>query len=178
MKILAAGDLHGDSSLASRLAEQAESEKTDLVIICGDLTNFDQLTNNVISLFLDKGRKVVFVPGNHDSFATADFMTEFYGITNLHGYSIDAGDIGFFGCGGANIGLHQLSESDIFSLLEQGFEKVKDKKIKIMVTHVHPDGTKMDKLSNIFPGSKGVHKAIKELNPWDFKLYQLLVNNY
>ena len=37
-KILAAGDIHGDITLARKLADRAESEKVDLVVLCGDLT--------------------------------------------------------------------------------------------------------------------------------------------
>ena len=42
MRILAAGDLHGDQTLAQRLADKAEKEQVDLVIITGDITHFDQ----------------------------------------------------------------------------------------------------------------------------------------
>ncbi|GAF97324.1 unnamed protein product, partial [marine sediment metagenome] len=38
IKILAAGDIHGDIGLAEKLAEKAKKEKVDLVILCGDLT--------------------------------------------------------------------------------------------------------------------------------------------
>ena len=38
MKILAAGDIHGDKGLAEKLAKKAEDEQVDLVILCGDLT--------------------------------------------------------------------------------------------------------------------------------------------
>ena len=41
MKILAAGDIHGDTGLAKKLAERAYSHKVDLVILCGDLTQFE-----------------------------------------------------------------------------------------------------------------------------------------
>ncbi len=165
MKILAAGDIHGDSSLAERLAVQAEKENVDLVILCGDLTYAEASTDNIIGPFVKRNRKVVIVPGNHETVATADFLAELYGVTNLHGYSIRAGDVGLFGAGGANIGLFQLKEKEIYELLKQGFEKIKDAKKKIMVTHVHPQGTKMEKLSNIFPGSTGIKKALDKFKP-------------
>ena len=34
-----------------------------------------------------------------------------------------------------------------------------------MVTHVHPTGTKMEKFTKLFPGSKGIKKAIDKLQP-------------
>ena len=165
MKILAAGDIHGDSRLAERLAEKAEKENVDLVVICGDITQFEQSTDNLMKPFVQRHEKVLVIPGNHESVATADFLAEFYGVTNLHGYSIKSGDVGLFGCGGANIGIHQLTEDEIYSLLKKGFDKIKDLKKKIMVTHVHPSGTKMEKFTQIFPGSDGVRKAVEKFKP-------------
>lgn len=165
MKILAAGDLHGDTRLAKELAEKAEKEKADLVILCGDLTLAEQSTEGIIGPFLAKQKKVLFVPGNHETIATADFLAELYNITNLHGYSIKYKDIGFFGCGGANIGLSQLSEKEIFETLKKGFANIKDAKKKIMITHIHPSGTMMEKFTQFFPGSNGIKKAIEEFEP-------------
>ena len=164
MKILASGDIHNDSRLAERLAEKAEKEKVDLVILCGDIMQFDK-GENIIGPFKKKKQRILFVPGNHESFATADFLAEVYGIKNIHGYSVIYNDIGIFGCGGANIGLNQLTEKEIYDYLKKGFEKIKDLKKKIMVTHVHPSGTKMEKLTSFFPGSSGVKKAIEKFQP-------------
>ncbi len=105
MRIFATGDIHGDMSLAKKLAQKASDEKVDLVILCGDITNFDQSTDNLIGPFKEQNHKVLFVPGNHDSFATADFLAEAYDIKNIHGYSVKYDDIGIFGAGGANIGV-------------------------------------------------------------------------
>ena len=165
MKILASGDIHGDTLLAEKLAKKAEQEKIDLVVLCGDLTYAEQSTEGIIGPFVKRNKKVVLIPGNHESVATADFLAELYGVTNLHGYSIKLDKIGLFGAGGANIGLHQFSEDEMFELLKKGHEKVKDVRTKIMVTHVHPTGTKMEKLTDLFPGSEGVTKAIKEFKP-------------
>lgn len=165
MRILATGDIHGDVGLAKKLAEKAEKEKVDLVIITGDITSFDKSTENLLGPFVKKKQKVLFVPGNHDSFATADFLSEFYGVKNLHGYHAKYGDIGIFGCGGGNVGVAQLSEKEIFNTLKKGFDSIKTLDKKIMVTHVHPSGSHMEKFSNFVPGSDGITKAIKELKP-------------
>jgi len=165
MKILAAGDIHGDVRLAERLAKKAEEENVDLVILCGDLTYREKTTEGIIGPFVKKGKKVFLIPGNHETIATADFLAELYDVVNLHGYSIKYKDIGFFGCGGANIGLFQLSENEIFNTLKKGFENIKDQKKKIMITHVHPSETVMEKFTSFFPGSTGIRKAIEEFKP-------------
>lgn len=165
MKILASGDIHGDIGLAKRLAEKAEKEKVDLVVLCGDITNFEMSTSNLIGPFVEKKQKVVLIPGNHETIATADFLAQQYGATNLHGYSIRNEDVGLFGCGGANIGLFQLDENEIYDLLKKGHDYIKDAKKKIMVTHVHPSNTKMEKFTSFFPGSSGIRKAIESFKP-------------
>ncbi|MFA5176349.1 MAG: metallophosphoesterase [Candidatus Nanoarchaeia archaeon] len=165
MKILAAGDIHGDTKLVEELAKKAVKEKVDLVVLCGDLTYAEMSTENLIGPFVKKKLKVILIPGNHETFATADFLAELYDVTNLHGYFIKCKDVGLFGCGGANIGLSQLSESEIFNTLKKGYEGVKNLKKKIMVTHVHPSDSVMEKFTNIFPGSKGVKKAVDIFKP-------------
>ncbi len=168
-KILAAGDIHGDQRLAKQLAEHAEKENVDLVVLCGDLTYAETSTEGIIGPFLEKKKKVAIIPGNHETVATADFLASLYGITNLHGYSMVLGGIGLFGCGSANIGLFQLQEKEIYDLLKKGYDKIKTLRKKIMVTHVHPSGTLMEKFTNVFPGSDGVRKAVEKFKP-DFLL--------
>lgn len=165
MKILAAGDIHGDSLHCEKLAERAKKEKVDLVILCGDLTFSELSTDNIIGPFVKAKKKVLLIPGNHETVATADFLADVYGVKNIHGYSVKYKDVGIFGCGGANIGLFQLDEDEIFKLLKKGEEKINYLKKKIMVTHVHPTGSTIEKFTDIFPGSSGVRKALEEFKP-------------
>ena len=165
LKILAAGDIHGDTSLAEKLAERAQKENCDLVILCGDLTMMESSTENIIGPFVKRKEKVLLIPGNHETVATADFLADLYGVKNIHGYSVKYKEVGLFGCGGANIGLHQLDEKEIYELIKKGFDKIKYLQKKIMVTHVHPEGTKMEKFTKFFPGSSGVKKAIERFQP-------------
>lgn len=165
LRILAAGDIHGDTSLAKKLAEMAEKEKVDLVVLCGDLTMGEVSTENLIGPFVKRKEKVILIPGNHETIATADFLSELYGVRNLHGYSVKYRDVGIFGAGGANIGLFQLNEKEIYELLKKGFDKIRYLKKKIMVTHVHPKGGKIEKFTKFFPGSEGVKKAVDKFKP-------------
>ena len=165
MRILAAGDIHGDTTLAKKLADEAEHENVDLVVLCGDLTLAERSTKNIIGPFLKKHKRVVIIPGNHETVATTDFLAQFYGVKNLHGYSLKYDKIGIFGAGGANIGLFPITEKEIYDLLKKGFEDIKDLQKKIMVTHVHPSDTKMEKMTTIFEGSTGVRKAIEKFKP-------------
>jgi uncharacterized protein len=172
MKILSAGDLHGDPGIAKKLADRAERENVDLVILCGDLTEGDEKTDNLIGPFVKKHKKVLIIPGNHESVATTDFLAQVYGVKNIHGYSvrfIDPGKdkkyIGIFGCSGVNIGIHQVTDKEAYDLLKKGHDYIKDASIKIMVSHVHPSNSKMEKFTQFFEGSKAVRRAIDKFQP-------------
>ena len=161
-KILAVGDIHGDLGLIKKLAEKAKKEKVDLVILAGDITHWEQSTKDIIGPFLKAKKKVLLVPGNHESFATVDFLAEMYPNTqNIHGYSFKKDDLGIFGAGGALE--FNTTEKELFKLLKKGNERIKDSGKKIMVTHMHPEGSKAE--FSGFRGSTAIKKAAKEFKP-------------
>ena len=163
-KILAVGDIHGDTGLVKKLAEKAKKEDVDLVILAGDLTFAEQSTKNLIGPFIKAKKQVLLIPGNHESFATADFLAEMYSNTkNIHGYSFVKNDLGIFGAGAGDIGINQINDPDIFRLLKKGNEGIKNSKKKIMVTHMHPRGSKAE--FSGFKGSQAVKKAIETFHP-------------
>jgi len=95
--------------------------------------------------------------------AETGFLVERYGVKDLHGYVLKKGDVGIFGCGYADIGLHQLTEEEFFMTLKRAHMQLKDVKRKIMVTHVQPSESILG--LGLFPGSSGVRKAIEEFQP-------------
>lgn len=163
-KILAVGDIHGDSRLIKKLAEQAKKEDVDIVILAGDLTFAEMEAKGIIKPFIDAKKQVLIIPGNHESTETTNFLAEIYPPTkNIHGYSFIKGDLGIFGAGGADIGINQIEDNEIYHLLKIGNEKVKGLDKKIMVTHMHPEGTKSE--FSGFKGSKSIRKAIEKFKP-------------
>jgi len=162
MKLLVVGDIHGDKDLARELSEKAEKEGVDFVVLCGDISNSDENFEGVVGLFK---QKVFLVPGNHDSDATVNFLAELYKGKNLEGYGYKLGDVGLFGSGSVVQGIFQKPENEIFDMLRKGAEYVKDCKTKILVSHTHPVGTKMERFSEFVHGSEGLRKAIDVLKP-------------
>ncbi len=167
LKILAIGDLHGDTRQVEKLAERAIKEKVDFVVISGDLTNPDQATDYLVGPFAKRHVRVLLIPGNHDLLATTNFLESAYkpDVMNIHGKGIQSHHIGIFGAGGANIGLFQLKDKEMYDTLRKGFDQVHGADKKIMVTHVHPSNTLMEKLTTIFPGSDAIRKAIEKFQP-------------
>ncbi len=164
-KVLAIGDIHGDTSLVKKLAKKAKDENVDLVILAGDLTFFEHSSKDIIGPFIKENKEVLLIPGNHESMHTIKNLTELYPKTShIHGYSIMKEDVGIFGAGyDSTVGPFRIEDEEIFKLLKKGHEKVKDAKKTIMVTHTNPEKS-ISEFSGV-EGSKAVAKAIKEFKP-------------
>ncbi len=163
MKLLAASDLHGDSDATKRLAARAVKEQVDLVVLCGDLTGFVE-TNDIIKPFKDKQQKVLILPGNWDSFATADFLAQLYGVRNIHGHSAVYENVGFFGAGGArDVGINPVSEQELADTLKKAHAGLKGIEKKVMLTHEHP-AESASEFSGV-AGSEAIRKAIDTFKP-------------
>ncbi len=167
MKILAASDIHGDKKVIEKLVAKAKKEDVDLVILCGDLTLFENDLTGIVGPFKKINKRLILIPGNHETFATAEFLSKQYGpgVYNLHGRSVlFYNEIGIFGAGGSNIGLFEVSDSETEKLLEKAHKPIKEAKHKIMITHTPPFGTKIDALWE-HVGSKAVRKEIEKIQP-------------
>src|SRR3989338_2017962 len=163
MKILALSDVHGDRAFIKKMAEKGAQEKVDLVILACDLVDHNGSTEGLIGPFKDKGLEVAVIPGNHEGLAETGFMVDKYGALDLHGYVIRLGDIGIFGCGYADVGIHQLTEEQFFTTLKKAHDSLAGVKKKLMVTHVQPSDSILG--LGVFPGSSGVRKAIEQFQP-------------
>ncbi|MBS3095409.1 metallophosphoesterase [Candidatus Woesearchaeota archaeon] len=164
MRILAFSDTHGDMKKIREFAEKSDKENVDLVVMCGDFTYFDELPPYLIKPFKDLGKKIVIIPGNHETKQTADFLASFYGISNVDGKYVVYDDVAFFGCGGANMPTNMVSDNGLIYTLRETNRKIKNVKKKVMLTHLHPSGLKMDK---VLPnsGSKGLRRIVEEIQP-------------
>jgi uncharacterized protein len=164
MRILAAADIHGDSKRFKKLAERAEKENVDLVVLAGDNLGWSE-TKDIIKPFKDRHQKVLLIPGNWDSFATTDVVAQIYGVRNLHGYSVMYDDIGFFGAGGApgSPGEGQITERELMNALEKAHKGLDGIEKKVMISHMHPLGSKSE--FSGFEGSSSVRKAIEKFKP-------------
>ena len=161
-KILAVGDIHGDTGLVKKLAKRAKDENVDLIILAGDHTFIGESTKNLIGPFIKAKKQVLIIHGNHEDFATTEFLSKKYPNTHhLHGYSFTKEDLGIFGAGGA-LGFN-TTEKEIFKTLDNAHKNIKDLKKKIMVTHMHAKGSESE--FSGFEGSEAVTKAVKKFNP-------------
>ncbi len=160
-KILAASDVHGDQATIKKLAEKAKKEDVDLVVLAGDLTGFVE-SKNILKPFVDKGEKVVFVPGNWDTAEAAEVLAKMYKVKDIGKHYVKYEDVGIFGIGSADWQL-DLDDHKTFKKLEKDFNKIKDLEKKIMVSHLHAAKTKAEFTG--IPGSEELRKAIEKFQP-------------
>lgn len=161
MRILAAGDFHGDAGVAEKLAEKAEKADVDLIILTGDIMGIVK-TKNIIKPFTDRKQRVIFVPGNWETSAEAGELSRKYNIKNIENHYLKYKDVGIFGIGSADWSLYPDDERT-FQRLEKEHERMKNLEKKIMVSHMHAAGTKSE-LSG-FEGSAALRKAVEKFQP-------------
>ncbi len=164
MRLLAVADTHGDSSLMKQLAERAVRENVDLVLLCGDITLFDDVRKDTIKPFITAGKRVLILPGNHEQPLTVDVLSGVYSVRNLHDSYAVYDNIAFIGNSSVNVGPHGvLSDTEVFASFKKNVEKSRGLK-QVFVTHVHPSGTRADAMT-LLQGSRALRKAIEEFQP-------------
>ncbi|MFQ5687219.1 MAG: metallophosphoesterase [Candidatus Scalindua sp.] len=168
MKIISFGDIHEDFDKLKLLKNELES--ADLVIVTGDLTNYNgkKEAGKVIGEIMKYNENILAQLGNLDQPEVNDFLDE-KGV-NLHRNGFIRDDIGIFGVGGSNLTPFntptEFSEYEIKAFLLEGIEKVKEARFKIMVPHMPPKDTKIDVITTgTHVGSQSVRDFILRYKP-------------
>jgi len=146
MKILAAADIHGSQFRMNILLKNIEKYSPDIVIICGDITQFGpgELAKN----FLDQITvETLAVTGNIDSLDVKKGIDESK-ATGIEMKKVVKKDISFVGTNGIEIKQIEFLDN----------KKLIDKKT-VLVTHVPPHGFQ----DKVFIGMHGGSKELREL---------------
>lgn len=168
MNLVCISDLHGRFEEVKKIKELAPD--IDMLIISGDITHFN--SKNVARYILEEILKVttniLAVPGNCDLREILDVLDEM--DINLHGKGRVIDNTGFFGVGGSNFTPFgtpfEMDEDEIARLLHQGYEKVKNSRVRVMVSHPPPYNTSVDRTgSGEHVGSRAVREFVEEFQP-------------
>jgi uncharacterized protein len=155
MKILAAADIHSSQYRLNLVLKNVEAYKPDLVVICGDITQFGpgELATNFLNQI---PVKTLAVPGNIDS-ADVDQGISMSKAVNLHLHRVVYKDVSFIGIGRE---IPPLLEdiTVIDGATKKTIRSIVDKK-SVLVTH-YPPYKLQDK---IFIGSHGGSKSLRQL---------------
>ena len=152
MKILAVADIHGAQYRLNLVLKNIEQYSPDLVVICGDITQFGpaELAKNLLNQIpVD----TLAITGNIDTYDVIRGIDE-SNATKIEMKRVVKKGIPFVGINGIE---------------ENQFEIVKEKKLidesSVIVSHVPPYGTKDKVFLGMHGGSKDLRELVDELKP-------------
>jgi Icc-related predicted phosphoesterase len=162
MKMLVVGDIHGkDKALISTL-EYIKKHNPDMLIVCGDITNFGPAEwakkfLNAIPI------KTLVVPGNCDPESVLKTIGETNAI-NMHGVKKEVGGTLFIGLGGSNPTPFntpfEFSEEQIYNWLDELTEKD-----SVLILHAPPRGHADTVAGRGHIGCEAIARIIKKHKP-------------
>jgi len=174
MNVLIVSDIHNDVENILNYMDKVALLDFDLIVCPGDFTDvtlpkgFRKL--DIAKLIIEElnglKKPVLALPGNLDKEIIPLLEEE---KISLHGNGKVIKDVGFYGFGGAKTPFNtslEPEEVEIKTGLERGFEKIKNAKTKVQVTHCPPARTKLDLLyTGAHAGSEAVRKFIEQKRP-------------
>lgn len=174
MRVLTVSDIHNDVENIISYIDKISMLDFDIIVIIGDFTDYNipkgfthqDIGELIVEEFKIFKKPILVVPGNFDKELIE--MFEEKGIS-LHGNGKIIDDVGFYGFGGAKTPFNtplEPSEEEIRIGLEKGYEKVKNCKIRVQVTHIPPFNTKVDiAYTGAHIGSEAVREFIEKFKP-------------
>ena len=154
MKILASADLHGFQYRLNIILKNVEKYSPDLVVICGDITQFGP--GEIAKNFLDQITVETFaIPGNIDT-DDVDKAIDKSKAININMKIIEKNGITLMGINKTN-----TAHTDSF------LENKKDvlNKTNILVTHIPPHGLQDKIFLGMHSGSKKIREIIDKYKP-------------
>ena len=154
MKILAAADIHGSQYRLNLIVSNVTKYSPDLVIICGDITQFGP--GDVATQFLNQIPIDTFaVPGNIDPIEVNEAIEQSRAV-NVNMKIVKKNNFTFAGISGVD--QRQTKE------FAENYGKLMDEKI-ILITHVPPHGFQDRVFLGMHSGSKELRKLVDNCHP-------------
>lgn len=167
MKIFAVTDIHGKYKIVEKAITR---EQPDLIIIGGDLTTCGSISDvsMMIENFKRLNKNIFAVAGNMDNPFHEDVFLKLGVSLNARGVLYN--EIGLFGVSSAPFSKlntpYEISENQIYDRIISGYKYITEAKLKILVSHAPPHGTKLDIIrSGDHVGSKSVREFIEDKQP-------------
>lgn len=165
MRILVFSDIHADWKTLERHMET----EADYYVAAGDLVSWARNMDRAGEILSRRADKVYVIPGNHESESDIARMCERYGLTNLHGRSIQAGPLHLAALGYSNhTPFHtpgEYSEEQLAAKLAP-FSGLKP---LVLVCHCPPKGTALDRVAEgMHFGSTAILRFLENEQPLYF----------
>lgn len=167
--MLAFTDFHGSREAFQRARQAIRNEKPDLVIVAGDIVNYNvEGAMRFLSDLAESGRPVYFVPGNMDGVELIAWSGS-GNVHALHGRCEYWGNVALVGLGGSPRGVFttpiEFGEEIAAEVLERALKNYHGGDL-ILVSHCPPRDTKVDRvLTGQHIGSISVRKFVERTQP-------------
>jgi len=163
-------DFHGHREAFLKAASEAKRLRVELILICGDITNFGHVkqAKSLLEPLTSLNLPLLYVPGNCD--LSSFFEDNIEKAQNLHASCVRIKDYAFIGVGGTpssylNTPL-EFPENWIMESLNTAFAMCSSEKKLIVLSHNPPANTKIDLASmNRHIGSQSVRRFVEEKKP-------------
>jgi Icc-related predicted phosphoesterase len=162
LKILSVADIHGSQYRLNIILKNIEKYSPDLIVICGDITQFGP-ADVALNLLNQIKKKTLAIQGNIDTSEVLKAIDESNAI-NIHMKSEIINRIQFVGLGG-NINYQDLSKIKI--KVENTQKKLNEiiNNSTIVITHIPPYGLQDKTFLGFHSGSNLIKKIIEKYNP-------------
>ena len=161
MKILAAADLHGYQHRLNLILRQITQHHPDLVVICGDLTQYGP--KETATAFLNQiPVRTLAIPGNIDTPDVSQGI-DASSAENIDHRKIIINGIPFIGLGDllpSTLSIMTIQDGEQRRPLEECIDKT-----TVLVTHVPPHHTQDKMALGPRGGSKGLRRLVEEREP-------------
>lgn len=155
MKIFSVADLHGSQYRLNIALKNIETYKPDLVVLCGDITQFGP--GEVATNFLNQiATETLAIPGNIDTYDVDEGITKSHAI-NLHMRRVTTQGISFVGIGRELPAV--LTDLEILDGTKKKPLQILLDEDSVLVTHVPPYKLQ----DTIFLGTHGGSRELRRL---------------
>lgn len=156
MKIFATADLHGSQYRLNIVLENIDYYSPDLVVVCGDITQFGP--GEVAKNFLNQIPRPTFVvPGNIDTTDVVGALSEST-ATNIHMHRVTHQGVSFLGINGVN-------DAETSQFLTDDEKQTLLVNVDVLVTHVPPYGLQDKVFLGMHSGSKILREIVDRWKP-------------
>lgn len=160
LKILAFADIHGSQYRLNIILENIKRYNPDLIIICGDITQFGP-KDTALNILNQINKKTLAIHGNIDTDDVLKAIDDSKAI-NIHLKKITINNSNFIGVGG----LTRIS--DKLKINENNKYKSLDELVDnstVLITHVPPFGLQDKIFIGLNSGSKNLRNIIDKFKP-------------
>jgi hypothetical protein len=166
MKILLFSDLHSDWKALEGLIER----EADFYICAGDVVSWAWNLDQAGEILSRRRGQVWILPGNHESAANIQHMSEKWGLENVHGKSWMKGGVRFAALGYSNPTPFNTPGEYTEEQLARELERISEPRPDVLICHCPPKNTRLDEAGpGQHFGSTAVAAAIERIRPrWFF----------